>query len=343
MGVSGKQISIQDVARAAGVSPGTVSNTLNHPDRVAPTTRARVRETIEQLGFIPSQAGRVLGGAPSRVIALVMLDYSPFYMELASAVERAVRESGHVVMLCHSENDRDKEKQLLRMLNAQGVRGALVSPASGRDPVSLRAQSTFPVVFLDNTQVEGGCAVAVDDVEGGRAAAEHLIGLGHRRIAFVGGPADLQQMQRRAEGIRVALTAAGLDPTTTMRQVNTDQLGFNGGGKAVQLLMDDDAPTGVIFGNDLMAFGFYRGLVENGLRVPEDVSLIGYDDISFAAEWVVPLTSIRQPIHEVGRCAAELLLKHSTGDPAHEHKLVHLSPTLEVRKSTAAPRASWHT
>ncbi len=331
-------VRIRDVAALAGVSVGTVSNTLNHPERVAPATRDAVLGAIRELGFVPNLQARVLTGAPSNVIALVVLDLmSPFYMEIAHSVERAAREAGFVVMLCNSENDRDKEIGLLRMLAAQRVRGALLSPASGTDNVLDRLDPALPVVVLDHMGIERGCAVAVDDVVGGGLAAQHLLDLGHRRLAFVGGPAGLRQMQQRVLGIRHAIESHGLDPDDVLTQLNVDDIGIQGGVMAAEELLESgELPTGIICGNDMLAFGVFRALGRAGVKVPDDVALVGYDDVEFAADWVVPLTSVRQPIQQLGYTAAQLLISHAS-DPEHRHQQVLLHPALVVRKSSQPP------
>lgn len=334
------QVRIDDVAARAGVSAGTVSNTLNHPERVKPSTQAAVRRAIADLGFVPNLQARVLNGAPSNVIALIVLDLtSPFYMEIAHSVERAAREAGHVVMLCNSENDTDREEELMRILAAQRVRGALLSPSSGSGDRLGRLDPALPVVVLDYMGLENGCAVAVDDLAGGRLGARHLLELGHRRLAFVGGPAGLRQMHHRAKGMRDVISLAGLHPDDALVQVNVDDIGIQGGMEAAgRLLALPQLPTGIMCGNDMLAFGVFRALSAAGLTVPDDVALVGYDDVEFAADWVVPLTSVRQPIRQMGYQAAKLLLDHAGGDPEHQHRQVLLRPELVVRRSSGSPR-----
>lgn len=330
-------VSIKDVAALAGVSIGTVSNTVNHPELVRRRTREAVERAIRQLSFVPNQQARLLTGASSQVIGLVVLDVvSPFFMEIARAVERAASESGHVVILCNSENSADKEDKLLQMLAAQRVRGVLLTSArtSGElDAEWLRALR-LPVVFLDYEFSATDCSVAVDDVHGARLAVHHLLALGHRRIGFVGGPRHLRQMVQRIEGVRAAIIEAGLDPATALVEVSTPGIGIQDGMHGAEELLNAGMPTGVLCGNDMMAFGVYRQLARSGLRVPDDVSLIGYDDIDFAADWVVPLTSVRQPTDELGYRAAQLLFEHSSGDEGHRHQQIVLQPELIVRASS---------
>lgn len=330
-------VRLRDVAELAGVATGTVSNTINHPERVHPRTRKVVEDAIAALSFVPNQQARVLTGAASSIIGLVVLDVeSPFYMETAHALERAVRESGNVVMLCNSEGDLEREAALLTMLAAQRVRGALLAPATPDAHADryLDLPGNLPIVLLDFDGGETQCSVSVDNVRGGELAIQHLLGLGHRNIAFLGGSPTLRQFRQRAKGARRALRDAGLDPRRHLTEVSVSGIGIRDGQEAAELLLESGIPDAIFCGNDMLAFGAYRALTLAGLSVPGDVAIVGYDDIEFAKDWVVPLTSIRQPISALGRHAAELLLEHSAGDEAHEHRQVVLEPELIVRRSS---------
>lgn len=328
------RVRMGEVAAHAEVSVGTVSNTLNHPDRVSPLTRDRVHAAIRELGFTPNQHARVLMGASSNVIGLVVVDVlSPFFMEIAHAVERAAREAGHVVILCNSENDHAKEFSLLQMLEDQRVRGALLSPAGGGEP-TVEGLHGLPVVYLDYEEGPGACSVSVDHVAGGRLAAQHLLSMGHRQLAFVGGRPGLHQFQLRTQGMRDAIIAAGLDPTQALIEVHEDGIGLDSGTMAAQRLIADGLPSGICCGNDMIAFGVFRELQRCGIRVPEDVALVGYDDVEFAESWIVPLTSIRQPTREMGRRAAQLLFEHAADRPDHKHQQIVLQPELIARETS---------
>ena len=330
-------VSIRDVAALAGVSVGTVSNTINHPEMVRKRTRETVERAIAELGFVPNQQARVLTGASSQVIGLVVLDImSPFFMEAASAVERVANEAGHVMILCDSENATDRQERLLTMLAAQRVRGVLLTPASADAPLVSEwvGDRRLPVVYLDYLDSADSCSVSVDHVSGARLAVRHLLKLGHEQVAFVGGPTLLHQFAQRSRGAREALAEAGLDPATALVEESVAAIGIRDGMLAAERLLERGLPSAVFCGNDMLAFGVYRRLAQAGVRVPEDVALVGYDDITFAADWVVPLTSVRQPIYELGYRAANLLLEHSSGDPEHIHQQVVLSPALIVRASS---------
>lgn len=327
------RVSIADVASHARVSTGTVSNTLNHPERVTQQTRERVLAAVHDLGFIPNQPARLLTGAPSKTLGLVIVDVkSPFFMELAHSVERAASEAGYVMILCNSENEHARENELLQLLTSQRVAGALLTPAGGGKPIPEDVFGT-PTVLIDYEGDDHACSVRVDHVAGGRMAAQHLIDLGHTDIAFVGGLPTLRQFEERVEGCRQAMLASGLDPES-LHQVRTDGIGIESGQRSAQGMVEDGPlPTGIICGNDLLAFGVYRGLAGAGIQVPDDVALVGYDDIDFAANWIVPLTSVRQPTRDMGALAAQLLIEHVT-NPQHEHRRIVLEPVLVIRRST---------
>lgn len=329
--------SIKEVAQHAGVSKSTVSNTLNRPEIVMPETRERVLRSIAELGFIPNQQARQLNGVASQVIGLVVIEANnPFFMEAARAIEDAASEADHVMILCNSAGSKSKEEHFLRLLAGQRVRGVILTPASGGavDRAWLDTHP-LPIVFLDHRNTEQDCSVSVDDVSGGALAAEHLLGLGHERIVFVGNVREHRQHAERLRGATGAVAAGGLDPATALVNLHVDGMDVADGLAAVDRILAAGAPPAAIFcANDVLAFGVYRGLAQRGIRAPEDVALMGYDDIDFAADWIVPLTSIRQPTRELGTRAAQLLLAHSSGDPSHTHEQIVLQPTLSVRQST---------
>ncbi|HEY3549193.1 MAG TPA: LacI family DNA-binding transcriptional regulator [Propionicimonas sp.] len=328
---------LKDVARLAGVSAGTVSHTLNHPDRVTGETRELVLEAIRQLGFVPNAHARALKSGANQVIGLVVLDIaSPFFMQVARAVERCAREMGHVVILSSSDDDSERESALLRILAAQRVRGCLLTPAGAAPSPAWFSRNRLPVVLLDHPGGSQDCSVAVDHVAGARLAVRHLLELGHRRVAFVGGPVGLRQMADRAQGARHAIIDAGQDPVRVLVEVMEPAFGIADGIDAAEQLLAGGLPSAVFCGNDMLAFGVYRRLRQEGLRVPEDVALVGYDDVDFAADWVVPLTSVRQPTDQLGYLAAQLLFEHVSGHPDHRHQQVMLHPELVVRRSSGS-------
>jgi LacI family transcriptional regulator len=225
------------------------------------------------------------------------------------------------------------------MLLEQSVLGLLVTTAD-RDLDRLEAvrRRGRPVVLLDRTSPDGRmCSAAVDDVRGGELAVAHLLSRGHRRIGFVNGPLAIPQCADRREGARAAVRAEGLPLDDVLVEVTNPTLNADGGEAALQrLLADPHPPTAIFCVNDITALGVLRGLRGRGLSVPEDIALVGYDDVEFAGLLATPLTSVRQPKYQLGRAAADLLLAEAAGGPEHRHELRLFQPELVVRASSAA-------
>ena len=336
--VGSQRASVKDVAARAGVSLGTVSNVLNRPDRVSASTRARVEQAMSELGFVRNESARQLRAGTSRTLAYVMLDASnPFFTDVAQGMEAAAEAVDLSLVLCTSSQREEREQQHLHLLQQQRVQGILVTPV---DPESatleeIRGRGT-PVVIVDRTRNDSTfCSVAVDDLLGGRLAVEHLVDRGHERIAFVGGPMALGQVRDRLEGARAAWATAGR-PASALTVVTTASLDVAAGreaGARVAGLPSSRRPTAAFCANDLTALGLLQHAIGNGTRVPEDLAIVGYDDIEFAAAAAVPLSSVRQPRHELGRAAAELALDEAQ-NPAHHHRQILFTPELVAREST---------
>ncbi|AXI90103.1 LacI family transcriptional regulator [Streptomyces sp. ETH9427] len=304
-----QSVGIKDVARVAGVSVGTVSNVINRPDTVAAETRARVLSAIDRLGYVRSESARQLRAGRSRIMGLLVLDMgNPFFVDVARGAERAARQAGLGVMVCNSAQSPSEEAEYLSLFAEQRVRGVLLTPAdaSGRNIEAFRRHG-IPFVLVDRV-AEGTteCSVSVDDVAGGALAVRHLVDAGHRSIAYVSGPPGLNQVRDRRTGALDALAEAGLGPDS-LHELPTERL---------------DVAAGRDAGG-----------------VPDDLAIVGYDDIEFAAAAAVPLTSVRQPAVTMGALAAELLLEETedTGAP-HEHRRVVLAPELVVRRSSLSAR-----
>ncbi|MEU2349194.1 LacI family DNA-binding transcriptional regulator [Modestobacter sp. NPDC049651] len=338
--------SIRDVAVRAGVSVGTVSNVLNRPDAVSPPTRERVQAAIAALGFVRNEQARHLRAGRSRTIGLVVLDIAnPFFTDVARGVEDVAGEAGLAVMLCNSDDRAAKEAAHLDVLTEQRVQGVIITPTAELSPhvEALRSRGT-PVVLLDRrATAPGQCAVAVDDVLGGRLAADHLLERGHRRIAFIGGASGLPQVQERRQGVTAAVREATGDEDA-LTVLSPDTLTVAGGREAAAQIVGLPAarrPTAAICANDLLALGVLQEMVRHGVSVPEDFAIVGYDDIDFAAAAAVPLSSVHKPRQELGRRAAELLLDEAAGGHdghPHEHEQPVFEPTLVVRESSMVRR-----
>ena len=332
-------VSIRDVAAAASVSVGTVSNVLNRPAKVAPATVDRVQRAIDELGFVRNDAARQLRVGRSRSIGLVVLDAAnPFFAEVARGAEARADEAAMAVLLGNADEEAAREERYLDLFLEQRVNGVLITPtAADTARLTRLREAGTPVILVDREMPGGGFpSVSVDDVEGGRLAASHLLSGGRRRLLFLGGPSSIRQVADRLEGARRAVDATA---DATLEVVETPALTVLQGRAAGLALLERPAsrrPDAIFAANDLLAVGAIQALsIMSGVRIPDDIALIGYDDIDFAASTTVPLSSIRQPASLIGYTAVDLLLKE-LDDPhrAHERN-VRFQPELVVRDSTA--------
>src|SRR5262245_31201465 len=288
---------IGDVAALAGVSVGTVSNVLNRPAVVRVATRLRVERAIDELGFVLNASARQLKAGRSSIVAYLLLDAgNPFFTDVARGVEHAVREEGLSLFLCNTDQDPTREDEYLRNLAELRVRGLLITPANTASAklLDLRRRG-IPVVLLDRVlddDRQHWSAVGVDDVQGGELAVEHLLDRGHRRICFVGGPESIPQVADRHLGGAKAIERTGLAPDA-LTSLPTTGLGFNDGRLAGEWLLGlprNRRPTAAFCANDLVALGLLQHLTRAGLRVPDDIAIVGYDDIEYASAAAVPLS-----------------------------------------------------
>ena len=340
-----KPLSIRAVAARAGVSTGTVSKVLNQPETVREVTRNRVNAAIRELGYVRNESARQLRAGRSRTIGLVVLDVAnPFFTDLARGVENEASRAGLAVILCNSDDQEQKEKRYLDLLEEHRVSGVLITPVDDAEAVAARLrQRGMPVVLVDSRSPSyGQCSVAVDDILGGDRAMSYLIAEGHERIAYIAGPPSIRQVRDRLEGAVQALYRAGRSPEGLM-VIQVDGLNVTGGqqaGASIAVMSAPDRPTAVFCANDLIALGLLQEMTRNQIKVPEDISIVGYDDIDFAAAAAVPLTSVRQPRYQLGRTAARLLLDEAEDGELHQHRQVIFEPQLIVRESTRSLAAA---
>jgi len=330
-------VSIKDVAAMAGVSPGTVSNVLNRPEKVAGGTRLRVETAIKELGFVRHGSASTLRAGHSRTVGLSVIDIgNPFFTDVAAGVEDLASERGYAVILGNSSGSRAKEERNLLVFAEQRVRGVLITP-SDEDPVRLdmlRERGICLVLVDHPAERADQCSVAVNDVTGGQMAVRHLLTGGADHLAYVTGPPAIRQCQDRRRGAERALADAGRDPME-LRELSMPAMTAAAGQQAAERLLARAAlPDALFCANDLLALGMLRGLLQAGVRVPDDVSLIGYDDIDFASVSTVSLSSIRQPTYQLGRVATELLLDECDNPGTHAHQQIMFQPDLVVREST---------
>ena len=329
---------LRDVARQAGVSVGTVSNVLNRPDVVSPKTLERVQKTIAELGFVPNGFARQLRSGYSRTIGLVVPDVAnPFFTEVARGVEDAASKRDYAVFLCNSDESLEKENKYLSVLIQQQVRGVLITPSDSKSHQyeNLRERGISVALLDTETKNASQCSVSVDDVRGGEIAIEHLASLGHREIAWVTGPETIPQVADRTAGVMRAAKIAKVEISTIRVPLMNSAQGIDAVKKILAL---KKLPPAIFCGNDLLAFGVMRGLLDVGKKIPEDVSLLGYDDIAFVNSSAVPLSSISQPAYQLGVTAAELLISECEESEEHAHQQIKFQPQLVVRASTATKK-----
>ncbi|RLE27836.1 LacI family transcriptional regulator [Candidatus Acetothermia bacterium] len=332
-------VTIKDVARAAGVSPSTVSRALNDSPLIREETKARIRRIAEELGYERNELARGLVMGASGAIGLVIPDITnPFFAEVTRGVGEVAHARGYGVILCNTEEDPERERSYIRLLRRKRVDGLILTTVTAEDPyLKALARSKTPFVLVSRaSQVVPAPYVGADDRLGGRLAVEHLVGLGHRRIAFIGGPPDVQSCVDRLAAFEAVLAEAGIPIREDWLLFSdfTQGSGYQAGKK---LLSSEDRPTAVFAANDVVALGVLQAADELGLRVPEDLSVVGYDDISYAALPRIQLTTVAQPSFEMGTIAAEWLLTVREGKP--QRRLYRLlTPRLVVRQTTAPPK-----
>ena len=329
-------VKIKDVAAHAGVSVGTVSNVLNGRETVSTAAAERVRAAIDALGYVRNDAARQLRAGRSRSIALIVLDVgNPFFAAVARGAEARAAADGYVVLLGSSGTDSGHERLYLDQFVEQRVAGVLLTPAdTGTDVVERLTSAGIPIVLVDEQIATGEvCTVSVDDVEGGYIAVSHLLARGRRRIACVAGPLATRQVADRLTGAHRAIAEV---EDAELEIIETDAMTVLAGRAAGERLRErDDRPDAVFAANDLLAVGVLQALTMLGdIRVPDDIALVGYDDIDFAAATVVPLTSVRQPAEALGSTAVDLLLRQLDGELDLAGRQVRFRPELVVRASS---------
>lgn len=329
------RVTINDVARNAGVSVATVSKVINGRYGVAAATSERVQEVITELGYESSLVARSLRSLRTNVIGILVAEFEPFSTEILKGASKAVAGTGYDLLAysgsAHSGSDVGWERRSLSRLSGTLIDGAVLVT-----PTVVEVRDNVPVVAIDPHMGPSGIAtVDADNDAGAVLATEHLIALGHRRIAFLGGRADLESSRLREEGFRAAMAAAGIpvDPALIRvggyRREEADQ-------PAHDLLSLSEPPTAVFAANDLMAIATIDAARDVGLRVPQDLSVVGFDDVPEAAAATPPLTTVAQPIQQMGVEAIALLVELIAGtDVTTEH--IRLPTRLVERGSTAPP------
>lgn len=332
-------VTIKDVAREAGVSLGTASQALRGRPSVREETRRRVTAVAARLRYQPSAVARGLVTRRTNTIGLLISDLTnSFFIRAVRSIEAAAQAHGYTVILCHSDEEPSKEAAHLRVLMERRVDGIiLATTAATREAFREVRRQGIPLVFFDRP-VPGVAAssVMVDGREGGRLAAEHLLGLGHRRIAIIHGPLLRAHGARRLQGYREALQRAGIpeDPGLVREGTFKPDSGY---ALAHSLLDRAPGPTALFCTNNLLTLGALRAVQERGVCIPRDLSLLGYDDMEWWGLTHPPLTVVAQPVHDVGQEAVRLLLRHMERGGRGRAQHVVLKPELVVRDSCGPP------
>ncbi|EGT5683385.1 ribose operon transcriptional repressor RbsR [Cronobacter turicensis] len=326
---------MKDVARLAGVSTSTVSHVINKDRFVSEAIRLRVEDAIRTLNYAPSALARSLKLNQTRTIGmLITASSNPFFSELVRGVERSCFERGYSLVLCNTDGDEQRMNRNLETLLQKRVDGLLLlcTETHQPSPAIMKRYPAIPTVMMDWSPFDGDSDVIQDNsLLGGDIATRYLIDKGYTRIACVTGPLDKTPARLRLEGYRAAMRRAGLRVAEDYEVIGDFE--FAGGLRAMQsLLALPEPPQAVFMGNDAMAVGAYQALYQAGLRIPQDIALVGYDDIELASYMTPPLTTIHQPKDELGELAIDVLI-HRMAQPELQQQRLQLTPVLMVRGS----------
>jgi LacI family transcriptional regulator len=317
----------------------TVSRVINGSGYTSPESRERVNRAIAEMGYMPNALARQLRSKRTKTLALVMTDIAnPFFTTIARGVEDAARPKGYAVMFCNTDESVDLELEYVRVLIQRRVDGVLLVPAAdSSSSFDLLRTHKLPTVVLDRRLHSGEADEIRGDSEGGAyAAVRHMIDLGHRQIAVLTGPESVSTSADRVAGYRRAMLEAGIDPNA--QQIHFGQYSEASGHEmTMRLLAAPGRPTAILAGNNFIAFGAIQALRESGLEIPDDMSIVVFDDLPQG--WIIPfLTVIAQPAYEIGRQAAEMIIDRLEADHPLEARTVVLPCELIVRRSSAPPR-----
>ena len=325
--------SLRDVAKQANVSLGTVSNVLNRPTSVSEETRKRVREAIDMLGFIPnSNSANTNSG--SKIVGLILpLAQNPFYDELAQGIEDSLAKDGYRVLIGYSREDEAIELQLLTSMSDANFRGIIVTPVGPHNQVVEKfIDRNVRVSYLSQTDEEPDqCSVSIDQVRGGFIGIEYLAKLGHKKILWVSGPEHHHQSNQRFVGITQAAHEFGVELSVT----NAPSLDFQSGEQiAPQIIVAGPLPDAIFAGNDALALGIMNYFHKVGIPVPGQVSVLGYDNVSYAESALVPLTTVSQTPYQLGWTMGSQLVSEFQTNQDHVHQHVVFQPKIVERAST---------
>ena len=329
--------SLRDVAKQANVSLGTVSNVLNRPSQVSEEMRLRVRQAIDMLGFIPNSHTRA-SSKEQKIIGLILpLSNNPFYEELAQGIEDSVAKVGLRVLIGYSREDEAIELHLLTAMVEAGFKGIILTPVGAHNQVFEKfIEDNVRVGFISQTDdhVEQ-CSVSIDQVRGGYIGIEYLAKLGHKKILWVSGPDHHHQSNQRFVGVTQAAKEFGIELST----IAAHSLDFlTGEHVAPEIQAMGPLPDAIFCANDAIALGIMNFFFKTGIKVPDDVSVIGYDNVSYAESALVPLTTVSQTPYQLGFTMGSQMIVEIEGEEDHVHQHVIFQPQIVERASAAKKR-----
>ena len=324
---------IRDVAKQAQVSVGTVSNVLNRPGQVSEETRLKVRNAIDLLGFIPTIATKNKNTESNVVGVILPLSNNPFYEELTQGIEDSIDEAGLTTLIGYSREDAAIELKVLNSMISAGFKGVIVSPVGPRNEVFDKfIDSNVRVAYISQTDEEPEqCSVSIDQVRGGYIGFEYLHSLGHRKILWVSGPDHHHQSNQRFVGITQAAATLGIE-ISVMKAASLDFLA--GEQIAPAIIAAGPLPDAIFAANDTLAMGIINYFKFNGIDVPGMVSILGYDNTSYAESGLIPLSSISQTPYQLGATMGRQMVVELSAGEDHVHQHVIFQPQIIERAST---------
>lgn len=328
---------MNDVAKEAGVSVATVSRVINGADGVSSKLEKKVNRAMKKLHYHPSSVARSFKIQQTMLVGVIvpLIDH-PFYSRLAMAIEQKLFQHDYRAIICNSEEDESRERAYIEMLLRQRVDGFIINSAVMSTSYFHELEELrIPYVLIDRDLPEAECSkVFGDNSQGGYIGMEHLIQLGHKRIGVVGAPAHTEPIARRIRGTREALADYAMDAYPELLVTGDNQLFDMGYDSAKQLMSLDNPPTAIFALTDVTAVGVMHAVTERGLRIPDDISVLGYDNIPIASYMIPQLTTVEQPIIQMGETAVELLFNHMN-QPDHPIEKAVLTTQLIIRNTTS--------
>lgn len=332
------RITIKDIAKKANVSITTVSRVLNNKqDGIGAATRKRVLDIIKELDYYPNSTARSMVTKKTKTIGLIIPDIrNPFFPELVRGVEDVANELEYSLFLCNTDGSFKREEESLRLMKEQNVEGLIFTGSFDSEEYLLQElveKYKLPIVLLDRgLNNEKFSGVYIDNEKGGYIATRHLINLDHTRIACITGPDNIQNSKARLNGYFKALKQ--FDIQIDEKIIISGDYQMDGGYQAAKVLFENNNITAIFVLNDLMAFGVYQAALEIGIRIPEDISIVGFDNLKYTQLLTPKLTTIEQPTYKMGSVAANILIKQLEATDKDRSEAISLEPKLIVGESS---------